>query len=333
MIRIIILIVLMLTGTRFAVGQSSVAWQSMNHLFEPLPSSIQVWKTTSPLEGKPNIAWCVIADLQDKHLRFVTDTTMGRRLTPAQFYARNQQPLLVMNGTFFEFVHPRNLNVVIRHGKALSYNLHSIPQRGKDTLTFLHPFRSALGINRKRRADVAWIYTDSASGEVLTSQHPVKPFRDSSAGITLTTVHRKTAAVRFGQSEPVFRPWRVQTAIGGGPVLIQNGQIFITNNEELMFAGSAVNDKHPRTAIGYTSDGKLVMLVVEGRAPGKAEGASLVQLAAMMKELGCVEALNLDGGGSSCLLVNGKETIRPSDKEGQRPVPAVFMIKLKKGNQ
>jgi exopolysaccharide biosynthesis protein len=50
-------------------------------------------------------------------------------------------------------------------------------------------------------------------------------------------------------------------------------------------------------------------------------------MAAMFKQIGCVEALNLDGGGSSCLLINGKNTIQPSDKEGQRPVPAVFMVK------
>jgi len=43
--------------------------------------------------------------------------------------------------------------------------------------------------------------------------------------------------------------------------------------------------------------------------------------------LGCVEALNLDGGGSSCLLINGIETIKPSDKEGERPVPGVFIVK------
>jgi exopolysaccharide biosynthesis protein len=66
--------------------------------------------------------------------------------------------------------------------------------------------------------------------------------------------------------------------------------------------------------------------VVEGRNPGKAEGATLTQLAEMFRQLGCVEALNLDGGGSSCLLVNGKNTIQPSDKEGQRPVPAVFIV-------
>jgi exopolysaccharide biosynthesis protein len=125
--------------------------------------------------------------------------------------------------------------------------------------------------------------------------------------------------------------WRkkIQTAVGGGPVLLQKGKIFITNEEEMMFRGNAINDKHPRTAMGYTKDNKLIILVVQGRTPGIAAGATLIQEAQILKDLGCWEALNLDGGGSSCMLVNGKETIRPSDITGQRPVPAVFMIKEK----
>ncbi|MBA2762830.1 MAG: phosphodiester glycosidase family protein [Segetibacter sp.] len=91
----------------------------------------------------------------------------------------------------------------------------------------------------------------------------------------------------------------------------------------------AIDDKHPRTAMGYTKDDKLIILVFQGRFAGKAEGATLMQEARVLQSLGCWEALNLDGGGSSCLLINGKETIKPSDKEGQRPVPAVFMIKVK----
>ena len=79
--------------------------------------------------------------------------------------------------------------------------------------------------------------------------------------------------------------------------------------------------------MGYTADGRLIFLVVEGRFPGKAEGATLKQLAQMLKDIGCTEALNLDGGGSTCLLINGKETIHPSDKEGQRAVPAVFVVR------
>ncbi|TAH06027.1 MAG: hypothetical protein EAZ16_00710 [Sphingobacteriales bacterium] len=64
-----------------------------------------------------------------------------------------------------------------------------------------------------------------------------------------------------------------------------------------------------------------------GRNPGVAEGVSLTELAQLLKELNCTEAMNLDGGGSSCMLINGKPTIKVSDKEGQRPVPAVFIIK------
>jgi exopolysaccharide biosynthesis protein len=126
----------------------------------------------------------------------------------------------------------------------------------------------------------------------------------------------------------MFQKWKMQTAVGGGPVLIQNGEVKITNNEELKFGGKAINDKHPRTAMGYTSDGKLIILVVQGRSES-ASGATLIQEAQILKDLGCVEALNLDGGGSSCLLINGQQTIKPSDKEGQRAVPAVFIIQAK----
>jgi exopolysaccharide biosynthesis protein len=82
----------------------------------------------------------------------------------------------------------------------------------------------------------------------------------------------------------------MQEAIGGGPVLLQSGEIRITNNEELKFAGKAIEDKHPRTAMGYTRDNKLVILVVQGRFPGLAEGATLGQEAQILKDLGCWEA-------------------------------------------
>jgi exopolysaccharide biosynthesis protein len=49
----------------------------------------------------------------------------------------------------------------------------------------------------------------------------------------------------------------------------------------------------------------------------------------MLKDIGCWEAMNLDGGGSSYMMVNGKPTIKPSDISGQRAVPAVFMIRMK----
>ena len=313
----------------FCFGQ--LKWVNVDSLFQPLPASIHVYKTTDPLDGKPNIAYYLEADLKDKKLDFTVDTTFKRRLKPSQFYEKNDQPLLVVNTTFFSFAANQNLNVVIKKGKMLSYNVHTITGKGKDTFTYRHPLGSAIGISKKRYADVAWVYTDSSLRFAYATEKVFPPVKDSIASFSfqhfLEQFPQQSVVTKQGLRK--HTRWKMDIAVGGGPVLLQNGEIKITNNEELKFAGKAINDKHPRTGMGYTRDNKFVILVIEGRNPGKAEGATLVQEAQIFKDLGCLEALNLDGGGSSCMLVNGKETIKVSDASGQRPVPAVFIIRKK----
>lgn len=311
----------------FCLGQ--LKWVKVDSLFQPLPPSVHVYKTTDPLDGKPNIAYYVEADLRDKKLDFTVDTTYQRRLTPSKFCEKNDRPLLVVNTTFFSFATNQNLNLVIKKGKLVSYNIHTINGRGKDTFTYRHPLGSAIGISKKRFADVAWLYTDSAKKYAQALISPLI-WKDSLVKVSFDSIYyyNKYIVGHVGEKSGLQK-WKMQTAVGGGPVLLQNGEIKITNNEELKFPGKAINDKHPRTAMGYTRDNKLIILVVEGRNTGKAEGATLTQLAQVFKDLGCLEALNLDGGGSSCMLVNGKETIRVSDSSGQRPVPAVFIIRGK----
>lgn len=298
------------------ISSAQIKWINVDAEYAPLPASVQVFKTTDSLDGKPFIAFYVKAKLKDKKLDFTTDTTLGRRLTPLQFFDKNDKPLVVVNCTFFNFDKNQNLNVVIKDGKIVAYNIHTIPMKGKDTFQYRHPLGSAIGINKKRNADVAWLYTDSSFKKPLVFQQPVKAEKDSSI---------KIATNKFSAKQK----WKMRTAVGGGPVLIQNGQIKITNEEELKFTGKAINDKHPRTCMGYTSDGYLIVMVIQGRFPGIADGATLEEEAKLLIGLGCVEALNLDGGGSSCMLVNGKETIKVSDKTGERPVPAVFIINQK----
>ncbi|OSZ79829.1 hypothetical protein CAP36_00765 [Chitinophagaceae bacterium IBVUCB2] len=304
---------------------SQLQWQNVDAEFQPLPPSVHVYKTTSLLDGKPNIAYYVEADLKDKKLEFTVDTTYQRRLTPSKFFEKNDNPLLVVNTTFFSFATNQNLNVVIKDKKLVGYNIHTINGRGKDTFTYRHPFGSAIGISKRREADIAWLFTDSTMKIPQASQFVVPAIKDS-----IQTPEQKYLFERISVPQHTgFDKWKMQTAVGGGPVLLQNGEIKITNNEEMKFGGKAIDDKHPRTAMGYTRDNKLIILVIEGRNPGKAEGATLTQEAQIFKDLGCAEALNLDGGGSSCMLVNGKETIKFSDAGGQRPVPAVFIIKQK----
>lgn len=304
-------------------GTAQYKWIQADNTFGPLPKGVHLFYSTDSLDGKPNKVFYCQIPITNRQLLFSTKVGNGKRYTPSAYYQDNGQPFLVVNTTFFEFVNNRNLNAVVQDGNLVAYNVHSLPGKGKDTLTYRHAFASAIGISRKRKADIAWLYTDSSNKYPLASQTVIPFFKDSNA----------TVYPSFIQSKYRLKKWKMQTAVAGGPVLIQDGQIQITNNEEIRFPGSQINDKHPRTAMGYTENGDLIVMVVEGRNPGIAEGASLVQLAHLLQSVGCTEALNLDGGGSSTLLINGNETIKPSDKTGQRPVPAVWIISSPKQGQ
>ena len=309
-------------------------WINVDSAFAPLPVSVQVFKTIDSLDGKPFIAYYAAALLKDLQLDFTSDTTHNRRFTPKQFFDRDDQPLLTVNCTFFSYETNRSINVVIKNGKMVAFNNQTIPMHGKDTFQYRHPLGSAIGISKNRQADIAWLLTDSSNKFAYASQLPVSTvIKDSLLNPSFEYLeNNNTLFVDGNVTGPKYKPlpfkkWKMKTAVGGGPVLVQNGKIKITNEEELKFTGKAINDKHPRTCMGYTADGRLIIMVIEGRFPGIAEGASLAQEARLLVELGCVEALNLDGGGSSCMLINGKETIKPSEKGLERPVPAVFIIK------
>lgn len=116
------------------------------------------------------------------------------------------------------------------------------------------------------------------------------------------------------------------TALAGGPLLILDGK-------QLAQADVDFNQvRHPRTAIGITADNKMVVAVVDGRSQDS-EGLTIPQLSELMEALGCVQALNLDGGGSSTAWVKGGGVVNfPSDNglfdhDGERGVATVFTVK------
>jgi hypothetical protein len=302
---------------------AQLKWDNVDSLFGELPPSVNVFRSTTPVDGKPNISYYVSVDLDARDIDFTTQVGRGKRFTPSQFYEQEGNPVVTVNGTFFSFADNRNLNLVIRNGMQQAYNTPTVRVSKQDSLNYYYLTRSAIGINKKRKADVAWVFTDTALKypyALLNGPSTAKgPKTDPSWPDLKSQLH--------GGGRKKIK-WKMETAIGGGPMLVQMGKTMITNKEERMFV-SDEEAKHPRTAMGYTKDGRLIILAVEGRHPGLAEGMSLAQEAKTLAEIGCWEALNLDGGGSSCLLVNGKPTITPSDKEGQRPVPAVFMVKKK----
>ena len=124
----------------------------------------------------------------------------------------------------------------------------------------------------------------------------------------------------------VLRPeWRdVPEALGGGPELIRQGKPIFRPNED--FGTYHLNRRHPRTAVGQKADGRIVMLVVDGRRPGYSAGMTNFELAQTMMRLGVVTASALDAGGSSTMAFDGQLLSRPSDSGGERLVSEALLV-------
>jgi len=112
-------------------------------------------------------------------------------------------------------------------------------------------------------------------------------------------------------------------AVSGFGGLLQGGKVLPGPSDVL----------HPRTALGVDGRGRyLTLAVVDGRRPGYSEGLSERELAELMRELGCSDALNLDGGGSSVMVLRDRSGAlrianRPSDLSGPRPIPILFGVR------
>jgi len=122
---------------------------------------------------------------------------------------------------------------------------------------------------------------------------------------------------------------RVTAAMGGGPRLLANGAIVVEESvKKERIAQSFDTARHPRTALGLNADGTVLYLVVaDGRQPGLSRGIPLRDLAQRLLEMGCTDAMNLDGGGSSSLWALGGIANFPSDRDGPRPVSTSLLLR------
>ena len=109
--------------------------------------------------------------------------------------------------------------------------------------------------------------------------------------------------------------------LGGNPMLVVDGAVPSADVDQ----SGGFFGPNPRTAVGTTADGTLLLVVVDGRRPGYSTGATMRQLADLMVSLGARHALNLDGGGSTTLWLNGTIANRPSDG-AERGVSSALVV-------
>jgi hypothetical protein len=114
--------------------------------------------------------------------------------------------------------------------------------------------------------------------------------------------------------EPVQLSWSlgwpdVLDAIGGSPVLVQGGAVV----ESAVNGTDGFSRRNPRTAVGHRADGTVLLVTVSGRGADGSVGMTLRELAALFVRLGASDALNLDGGGSTTMVIGGELQNVPSD--------------------
>lgn len=155
-----------------------------------------------------------------------------------------------------------------------------------------------------------------ARGIMLTPPSARPVFAVDSMGTPQIAVFRIDPTGRLAPFHPL-------EAVGGHPVLVREGELSAEARDSNAFAVT----RHPRTAVGLTADGRVLLVVVDGRQPGRSVGMSLRELGGLMLALGARDALNLDGGGSTTLVVRGagragglQVANSPSDSAGERPV-------------
>lgn len=152
---------------------------------------------------------------------------------------------------------------------------------------------------------------------------------------------RVTGAVYERKGKMKLVPWDRQieknykgakgTVLASGPLMLQAGELCDWSACDPGF----IRDKHPRSAVGTTKEGKILLVTVDGRCPGRAEGVNIPELAHFMRVLGGKEALNLDGGGSTTLwlsgapengVVNCPSDNKKFDHDGERVVANILYI-------
>ncbi len=127
--------------------------------------------------------------------------------------------------------------------------------------------------------------------------------------------------IRFSPRPP-FPP---EFVIGGGPRLVHGGKPAAATDPGTYGAGFA-DARHPRTAIGVRADGRILLVTVDGRQPERSVGMTIAELTALLLELGAVDAVNMDGGGSTTMAVRGRVVNSPSDLTGERPVGDALLV-------
>jgi hypothetical protein len=218
------------------------------------------------------------------------------------------------------------------------------------------------GINRSRQASEIVLFTPEFHRTTLTSPGGAEIIVENgqvaevrigvgSSEIPPTGMVLSIGSDRVPQIRPSVRPgatvsvdakaipllpdpegeWdRAEGAVSAGPLLLWQGKR-LEEPEKESISRVFFLARHPRTAVGVRADGTLLFVTVDGRQPETSVGMSIPELTDLMLELGCVSAVNLDGGGSTTMVIDGQVVNSPSGSSPRPNGDAILLFPAKRG--
>ncbi|MDD4819364.1 MAG: phosphodiester glycosidase family protein [Flavobacteriales bacterium] len=293
----------------------TLAWTEVTD--KNLPEGIRLYSYNGPkTAGSSDVAVGYYAEIDPAKAKI----EIGYKSSPVNiksFYTEasaDDKPIIMTNGGFFG---PASLSLVITNA-VLRYSNIGALSRGSYTY---YPTRSAFGIMADGTSSAQWVYNSGSKTYRFDT-----PVRNAMGSAPLPA----PTSAAFAD---IRHDWAPTTAIGGAPILVKDQKVVYTGTAEFddQFVGNRA-----RTAIGVKADGKIILLTLdEGTkypSGSNVKGFQLQDLAMLMRTLGCVDAMNLDGGGSTVMAVNGAIINTPSDNASEgdsRAIPTVVMIKKK----
>ncbi len=285
--------------SRISLGDEPAAltfnWTEVTGL--DLPSAIKVYRTSDKLEGRAFNAWYAVADCSGSDVEFRVLNPSGTATIDKQAEDAGDCYILINGGIFGT----KHIGPVVADGSLSSWRDEADAQYWGSDKKLHYVTRSVFGVDASGKPAAYYSFYEK-EGVIRYYERP------------LATV----------SGEPLYKApdsalpcapvsWTPRQAISTGPMVLFGGNVTADlsktsggawlNNFEL-WADDIFTGHPDRTAVGYTADGKIVLFICDGRI-AESDGAYLSEVGRIMKGLGCIGAINLDGGGSTGMWARG----------------------------
>lgn len=290
----------------FSVYAQNISWDDVTSNYSSLPDGVKMFRGAR--QSPALKAWYFDVDMNKPGIGVKAYKSKNIKEGITSF-VQSFKAVAGINGGYFDIQSGVSYSALVTPDGVSAKNISSVV---RDNKTYFLT-RSFFGVTDTREIAVDWIYH---------------------FGSNIKDIYRFDDPIPNQQGTPAPLPgsatgeayYEMIVGIGGGPTLVKNSTKNVTYNEEVFWgSGVGLSNQDPRTSVGYTSNNHVIMLVADGRQTASI-GLSLTELANVMINLGCIEAMNLDGGGSSQMAVGGTLINLPEGGTFQREIPTMLAI-------